>query len=167
MTRTALTLALVLPLAACGSDDAPPPPPSASAPAETAPAGPEEITGQLIGGDDTLQSGELYDVHEVVMREGQWLRAELISPDFDPYVIVRSPTGTQTDVDDSQEGNLSLSKAIVRATESGAWQIAVTTFEPGESGNYTLSYEVLDERPADAHEGRQIDAPAESDDVSA
>lgn len=157
MLRPVLSLLCILALVACSDDPEIPEPPGADT-VETAPSGPEEITGQLLGGDETLETGEYVDIHEVLAREGQWIRAELISGDFDPYLIVLSPTGVQTDVDDSEQGNLSATKSVVQATESGEWRIAVTTYEPGESGSYTLTYEVLDQRPDDAHEGRQVEA---------
>ena len=161
MTRFALPLIVLFALSACGTEPAAPPPYSVSEPAGPAP--PTEVTGQLLGGDETLRTGEFMDRHEVLAREGQWIRAELISGDFDPYLIVLSPTGDQEDVDDSQEGNLSATKSVVRVSESGEWTIAVTTYEPGESGSYTLTYEVLDARPEDAKEGQQVQ-PSEADD---
>ncbi|MEL6615608.1 MAG: hypothetical protein AAFQ43_07710 [Bacteroidota bacterium] len=114
-------------------------------------------SGALGPGDQTLQeTGEYYDRFEVVASEGQWIWTELISSEFDPYLILRPPTGEQIDVDDSQEGNTSLAKNIVQAGESGRWLIDVTTFAAGEQGAYELRYKVVDERPADADEGRQI-----------
>ncbi|MEM6327093.1 MAG: hypothetical protein AAF791_08245 [Bacteroidota bacterium] len=166
MLRLTLSLFIVLALVSCGNEPEVPAPPGADATgteAAAAPAGPEIVEGQLLGGDETLESGEYVDIVEVLVRDGQWLRVELLSGDFDPYLIVRSPTGNQTDVDDSQQGNLTASKAIVQATESGEWMIGVTTYEPGESGGYTLTYEVLDQRPADADEGRQIEAEEDYD----
>ncbi|GAB5535367.1 MAG: hypothetical protein Rubg2KO_16160 [Rubricoccaceae bacterium] len=115
-----------------------------------------EEQGTLATGDETLESGEYMDAYEVLVREGQWLRAEVISGDFDPYFIILDPTGNQTDVDDSSLGNRSMTKAITQAAEGGEWRIVVTSYEPGESGDYTLTYEILDERPEDADEGQQV-----------
>lgn len=123
-----------------------------------------EEQGTLAEGDETLQSGEYMDAYEVMVREGQWLRAEVLSGDFDPYFIILDPTGDQTDVDDSSKGNRSMTKAITQASEGGEWRIVVTSYEPGESGDYTLTYEVLDERPEDADEGQQVTAEDEVSD---
>jgi len=134
---------------------------------------PTEEQGTLAEGDETLQSGEYMDSYEVLVREGQWLRAEVLSGDFDPYFIILDPTGDQTDVDDSSQGNRSMTKAITQASEGGEWRIVVTSYEPGESGDYTLTYEVLDERPEDADEGQQAtpddttEPEAEAEDESA
>lgn len=113
-------------------------------------------SGELAAGDQTLSSGEFVDLYEILVREGQWIRVELLSTDFDPYLIVRSPVGTQVDVDDSQANNLTFAKSIVQATDAGQWQILVTTFAAGEAGAYELTYEVSDERPADADDGVQV-----------
>ncbi|MEM1053891.1 MAG: hypothetical protein AAGI52_00070 [Bacteroidota bacterium] len=123
----------------------------------------DRLEGELVEGDQTLESGEYVDYYGVIARKGQWIRAVLRSDDFDPYVIVFAPSGRQTDVDDSEEGNLTMTKAIVETREVGKWSIAVTTYEPGESGCYTLTYEVLDERPPDADEGRPFDADDEEE----
>ena len=147
---------LALPLAACFDSNTTEVYEPGVAPEPTA----TEQTGTLSSSDETLQSGEYVDTYDVLVRDGQWLSIELLSTDFDPYLIVRSPTGTQTDVDDSQKDNFSLSKSILEATESGKWTIAVTTYEVGEAGTYTLIYEVLDEKPTDAREGRQIKSDA-------
>lgn len=151
MLRFALALTLLL---FTGCSD------SSDSPADTASDvptidPPTEEQGTLADGDETLQSGEYMDAYEVLVREGQWLRAEVLSGDFDPYFIILDPTGNQTDVDDSSLGNRSMTKAITQASEGGEWRIVVTSYEPGESGDYTLTYEVLDERPEDADEGQQ------------
>ncbi len=168
MTTRATLLAL-LALTACGdASDAP-----AAAATDTAavaeeapPASPEKVyTGTLEAGDDTLESGEYLDSYEVIAREGQWIRAQILSGDFDPYFLVLSPTGEQTDIDDSTTGNTSMTKAILEATEAGEWTIVVTSYAPGESGDYELTYEVSDTRPADADEGQQVTDPAAADEA--
>ena len=160
MQRFILLLPLLL-LIGCGGESADSSPEIATDTPTAEP--PTEERGTLAEGDETLQSGEYMDAYEVLVREGQWLRAEVLSGDFDPYFIILDPTGNQTDVDDSSEGNRSMTKAITQANEGGEWRIVVTSYEPGESGDYTLTYEVLDERPEDADEGQQVTPDAESE----
>ncbi|MEO0558801.1 MAG: hypothetical protein AAF170_11530 [Bacteroidota bacterium] len=152
MLRFALALSLLLMVGCSDSSD------SAIDAATGLPVAdpPTEVQGSLADGDETLQSGEYMDAYEVMVREGQWLRAEVLSGDFDPYFIILDPTGDQTDVDDSSAGNRSMTKSITQAEEGGEWRVVVTSYEPGESGDYTLTYEVLDERPEDADEGQQV-----------
>lgn len=119
-----------------------------------------EESGALEPGDLTInESGEYYDRYEIIAREGQWIWTELISTEFDPYIILRPPVGDQIDVDDSQLGNFSLAKNIVQATTSGTWLIDVTSAATGEQGAYELRYKVTDVRPDDADEGQQVEAP--------
>ncbi|WP_412067625.1 hypothetical protein [Rubrivirga sp. IMCC43871] len=166
MTTRAALLAF-LALTACGdASDSPGAvdPETATIAPEAPPASPEKIyTGTLEEGDDTLVSGEFLDSYEVMARRGQWIRAQVLSGDFDPYFLVLSPTGEQTDIDDSAAGNTSMTKAILEATEAGEWTIVVTSFRPGETGDYELTYEVSDTRPEDADEGQQVIEPDSSD----
>lgn len=157
--RALLPLALAFTLTACGSDaDTTAESADSLAPvAELAPTL-EETSGTLIEGDDTLESGEFMDSFNVLAREGQWIKAEVVSGDFDPYIMVISPTGVQTDVDDSALLNTSMTKAVLEATEGGEWTVIVTSYEPGESGSYDLSYGALNDRPDDAEEGTQVEA---------
>lgn len=158
-SRTILLAALSATLIACGGDADAPDAVAADGIGEAAdPVAPmlDETSGTLVEGDETLQSGEYMDSYNVLAREGQWIRAEVVSGDFDPYIMVISPTGIQTDVDDSAENNTSMTKAILEANEGGEWTVIVTSYEPGESGAYDLSYGALDERPEDADEGVQV-----------
>ena len=162
-----LVLPALLALGACG--DAPSgtvDAPSDVTPVQAAaPADPTVYTGTLAEDDETLESGEYLDSYEVVVREGQWLRVEVVSADIDPYLLILSPTGEQTDVDDSAAGNTSMTKAVVEAEESGEWTVVVTSYEVGETGDYEVTLEVLDTRPDDAHEGRQVTEEDVADDA--
>lgn len=115
-----------------------------------APAGPTTEAGVLERGDLTLQSGEYFDAFAVTASGGQWITVEVTARDFDPYLIIRSPSGEQSDIDDSEHGNTTTTRSILRASEAGQWDILVTSYAPGESGAYSVTYEVSDERPADA-----------------
>lgn len=141
---------------ACGDATDTPAPIGGDAIAAEEVAAPEIHNSSLNAGDDTLESGEYLESYDIVVREGQWLRVEVVSGDFDPYLLILSPTGEQTDVDDSAAGNTSMTKAVVQATEGGEWQVVVTSYAVGESGAYELSMQVMDERPDDAQEGQQI-----------
>ena len=154
--RALLPIALALTLTACGdSTDADAGLGDATSIEEPA-SQLDETSGTLAAGDETLESGEYIDAFNVLVREGQWIRAEVVSGDFDPYIMVISPTGVQTDVDDSAFANTSMTKAILEATEGGEWTVIVTSFEPGESGSYELVYGALAEEPDDADEGTQV-----------
>lgn len=108
------------------------------------PAGPVEETGALITGDRTLATGELMDSHSVRLKKDQWIRVELHSATFDPYLILRLPGGTASENDDAVEYDDQNSQIVFQATQDGQYEIAVTTYKSGESGGYTLRYEVSD-----------------------
>ncbi|NNF57004.1 MAG: hypothetical protein HKN04_02075, partial [Rhodothermaceae bacterium] len=57
--------------------------------------------------------------------------------EFDTYLIIRTPTGEQIDVDD-YEGNTTLSLNEGTLPVSGWYEIRVTSFSPGETGSYLL-----------------------------
>lgn len=104
-------------------------------------AGPQTIRGELAPGDRQLQSGEYADAHPMTFPPGQRVSIRLESRAFDPYLIVRSPSGRQDDNDDIQPGNLN-SGIDIPAAEAGTYEILVTSYRPGETGPYTLTTSV-------------------------
>ena len=94
-------------------------------------------TGRLEAGDAQLSSGELSDSYTFMFRAGQRVSLALSSTEFDPYLIVRSPSGRQRDNDDMAEGNLN-SALDYDVTESGPHTVLVTSYRSGESGAYQL-----------------------------
>ena len=98
-----------------------------------------EVTrqGSLAQGDQTLNSGELADSYNFTWQAGATYDVSVESSDFDTYVIVRKPDGTQQDNDDVQQGNTN-SGLQVAVSQAGAYQVIVTSYRPGETGAYTL-----------------------------
>lgn len=94
--------------------------------------------GRLQEGDETLDSGEFVDSYTVNLAQGEILDVLLVSADFDPYVIIRDPNGSQYDSDDLEIG---LNPAGMRlpAKFGGNYEVLVTSSAPGESGQYYLS----------------------------
>ena len=127
-------LALLLTLAACAPD-----------------AGMVAETGALTERDPTLNTGEFSDDYAVEVEAGQWLTVSLLSNTFDPYLIVRSPAGEQLENDDADD-DARRSTVVVHAAETGRYAVLVTSYDTGETGAYTLVYEVADTPPARAAE---------------
>ena len=113
----------------------------------SAPSGPVTETGELATGDRMLTQGEFIDSYTVRMTEGQWVKVDLRSTAFDPYLILRTPGGQNSDNDDAVPGDREHSQIVYRATESGQFEIGVTSYASGESGAYTLVYDVTDTQP--------------------
>jgi hypothetical protein len=112
----------------------------------TAMEGTRSHSGELRKGDETLTSGEYVDVYHFEAHVGQTVLVDLMSSAFDPYLILRQPNGKQDENDDYQ-GSQGHSRVEVVAGASGEWQALVTTYQPGEGGEYELRIGVWDEPP--------------------
>ncbi len=96
-------------------------------------------TGNLAQGDRTLQSGEFVDTFPMTFTANRAVQLRLESSDFDTYLIVRSPSGDQTDNDDLTPGASLNSGLDIPVAEPGTYQVMVTSYRPGETGRYTLT----------------------------
>lgn len=96
--------------------------------------------GSLDAGDDTLSSGEYFDTFHISGDAGEYVVVDLRSRDFDPYLILQTPTREQFENDD-HEGDATRSQLAMELPESGSYSIFVTTYKPHEVGNYTLTIE--------------------------
>ncbi|HEX8641286.1 MAG TPA: caspase family protein [Allosphingosinicella sp.] len=99
------------------------------------------VNGNLARGDGQLASGEYTDRYRFTARRGQRIRAEVTSGKFDTYLMLRRPDGSQDDNDDSEvAGEASTDSRIDTVlAEDGEYVLVVTSFRPGESGNYRLT----------------------------
>jgi len=121
---------------------APPPgvPAAAPEPAEPITLG-AAVGGRLEHGDGRLSSGEYSDRYRFSARRGQRVRAELSSGKFDAYLMLRRPDGSQDDSDDILvDGRTSTDSRIDTVlAEDGEYVLVVTSFQPGETGDYRLT----------------------------
>ena len=98
-------------------------------------------SGELRRGDDSLPTGEFVDRYTIDAQAGQHMVFRMTSDDFDTYLIVQPPEGEQLENDD-HGGSTSASYIETTATTSGPWRVQVTSFEPGEDGDYDLTMSV-------------------------
>lgn len=103
-----------------------------------------QLTGNLTAGDLTRDQGKYYDRFTVQMREGQRIQIDLRSASFDPYLVFRTPGGQQSEMDDSTPGDWTRVELVHQATAAGQYEIIVTSYSAGETGSYTLAYQVAD-----------------------
>ena len=96
---------------------------------------------RLEAGDATLSTGEYRDDFTFAGRRGQEAVIDLRSSEFDPYLIVHTPSGEQFDNDD-YEGDMSRSLIALVLEETGTYEVTVTSYQDGESGSYTLQMDV-------------------------
>ena len=127
--------------AATALAQAPAKPVAAQAPASVA-GGPATTpgtphTGTLAAGDAQLETGEYYDEYVLEGGPGEEIIAVLSSLDFDPYLILLLPSGEQLDNDDFS-GSPDVSLLEVPIEEAGRHLLRVTSYGPGEQGQYAL-----------------------------
>ncbi|MCB9636701.1 MAG: caspase family protein [Sandaracinus sp.] len=107
--------------------------------ANPTPSGPADSrNGALAQGDRTLQSGELVDSFGFDWPAGASFEIRLTSAAFDPYLIVKAPDGSQQDNDDESPG-ITASRLVYTAAAAGHYEVLVTSYRPGETGDYTLT----------------------------
>ncbi|HEX7003482.1 MAG TPA: hypothetical protein VF168_04795 [Trueperaceae bacterium] len=133
MRHLLIVLVVSLGLAAC-----------APATVEVAPengASNEFADGRLSPGDSQLDSGEYFEALSYAGQAGQFVTISLHSDEFDPYLIVLDPNGAKVaEIDDSAGYGLDIVLSLNLMT-SGAYTLVVTSYEPGETGTFTLSVE--------------------------
>ena len=94
--------------------------------------------GDLAANDQTLTSGEYVDEYQVQGRQGEHLVLDLRSSDFDPYLILKLPSGEQIENDD-HEGDRTRSLITSQLPETGTYRVLVTSYQPKETGAYDLT----------------------------
>jgi hypothetical protein len=92
--------------------------------------------GTLAQGDARLDSGEFMDSYQIQGRAGERVRITLTSPDFDTYVMLRGPDGSDFDNDDTYGTNSALD---VTLPANGTYRLVATSYRAGETGAYTLT----------------------------
>jgi hypothetical protein len=106
-------------------------------------AAPEAVPGVMLEagalerGDSTLRSGEFYDEFSFEGTRGELVSVDLRSSDFDTYVIVIPPEGSQEENDD-HEGDASRSLVSFELPATGRYRVLVTSYKEGETGEYSL-----------------------------
>lgn len=125
-------------------------------------AGPRSESGSLSASDATLGSGEYRDIYEVEGRPGQQLRAELLSEDFDTFLILQAPSGETVENDDADSTSRSLIETEL--AELGTYRVVVTSYDVGSTGAYSLSIAQEEGTPQSSSATRDVIslAPGES-----
>jgi hypothetical protein len=91
-------------------------------------------TGALGQGDAKL--GKYFDSYPLQLSAGDRLVATLRSEDFDAYLLLEAPDGTEFENDDYGESNDARLDVLVE--NPGEWRVKVTSFDDGEEGRYRL-----------------------------
>ena len=113
-------------------------------------------SGALGSGDDTLPSGEFVDWYEFEGWPGQHVAIDLRSPAFDTYLILKDPTGQQTENDDADDGDVGHSLIETELSETGTYSVLVTSYESGETGAYRLTIDPSEPRQRHSSPNRDV-----------
>ncbi len=97
----------------------------------------DTLRGALAQGDERLSSGEYVDTYRFIGSRGQRVRLDAVSSDFDTYLILAMPDGSQLDNDDGPDGTDARMDEVLPA--DGEYSVRVTSYAPGETGAYRLS----------------------------
>ncbi|MGB7314238.1 MAG: tetratricopeptide repeat protein [Nodosilinea sp.] len=108
-------------------------------PNNPSPTAPLEVNGVLDATSNTLDNGEYYNIHTFEGTEGQDVVVDLVSEEFDTYLIVFGPEGNRVAENDDGDG----SNARVRLTlpVTGTYRVRATSYGAGEVGSYQLSWQ--------------------------
>jgi hypothetical protein len=100
--------------------------------------------GRLGPEDELTPEGAYVDTYTVEATPGQTLNADLVSSDFDTYLIIEAPGGNRVANDDDplDPGH---SRLEVQVSEQGTYTVLVTSFSAGEAGDYILQVGVYAE----------------------
>jgi hypothetical protein len=113
------------------------------------------ISGELEGDDTTFEAGEYHDTYVFDGAEGETVRLELTSADFDTYLGLVTPSGEEIANDDF-EGDTDRSVIVLTLPESGRYRVQATSYAAAETGRYrlALSTGALSVRAAQRSQGR-------------
>lgn len=95
-----------------------------------------EQRGSLEHGMPEFDDGSYYDEYAVELEKGTRYTFQLLSDDFDAYLLVEGPS-TDIENDDANDSTMNAAIAFV-APESGVYLVTVTSYDGGETGDYLL-----------------------------
>ena len=96
------------------------------------------VSGELDGGDPTFEAGEYHDTYVFDGDEGETVRIELSSADFDTYLGLVTPSGEEIANDDF-EGDTDRSVIELTLPEAGRYRVQATSYAAAETGRYRLA----------------------------
>ncbi len=85
-----------------------------------------------------LRPGRYYRTVTVTLQAGTTYTIDLASDDFDSYLLLVDRNGRVLAEDDDSGGGLD-ARIVWRPRVTGTYTIIVTTFNPGERGEYSLT----------------------------
>lgn len=105
-------------------------------------------------GDQTVSDGSFVDYYQVRVEEGERVAIVVSSDEFDSYLYVTLPDGSQESNDDYIDWNAGFEFI---AEESGSVEFGVSSLFSGETGSYTLRVVSLPE-PTELRPGDRVES---------
>ncbi|MFB2980696.1 trypsin-like peptidase domain-containing protein [Microseira sp. BLCC-F43] len=100
------------------------------------------VSGRLSSGDNILRKDQsLCDAYSFVGKASQWVRIDMVSLEFDPYLILLDPNGVQLSSD--QGGSDPYAEIGIQLQSDGTYRVIANSHSAGESGVYNLRGESL------------------------
>ena|GEM_PF-5833597 len=98
-----------------------------------------QIEGRLDSSSQKLDDDDTYfNVHTFEGQAGEQIVIDLVSSEFDAYLLLSDPEGNKI-AEDNDGGDDSNARVVVTLTATGTYEIVVNTYKPEELGNYTLN----------------------------
>ena len=107
----------------------------------------QQISGVLMIEDEIFTDGEYFDSYDFEGRPGQSVTLDLRSDEFDAYLILRQPNGEALTNDDTDGSN---SRIEVTLPEAGNYEVVVSSFAGGKTGEYRLNIAEITEQSGGA-----------------
>lgn len=118
----------------------------------------QELAGALVQSDSATPRGAVEDAFVIDLTAGQSLKVELRSSDFDAFLSATGPGGATVAEDDDGLGG-SNARLNFTAPLSGRYRIAVSCYQQGQFGDYTLRSDVWIRKPLST---TRLELPARS-----
>jgi len=106
------------------------------------------VNGALERGDDVLSADRsFFDVYTFEGRRGQQVAIDMVSPEFDTYLILLAPDGSELAQDDDGSGSTN-ARIVLTLPLDGTYTVVANSYRGGETGRYALRASTLDGRPS-------------------
>lgn len=114
--------------------------------------GAQETTQGALSNEDAKREGAyFYDAHTIKVEDPCIIKVWLNSDEFDTYLIVKTPNGTELANDDTEGSN---SYVEILAEQPGTYTIWASTYNEGSIGAYDLIIDQSDALNIERVEGR-------------
>ncbi len=110
----------------------------------------DSLNGELSAESMMREGRQYYEAHVIEVDEPRMIRVWLNSDEFDTYLVIKTPMGTE-EYNDDAEGSNSYLEILA---EPGTYTIWASSYDEGTTGNYDLIIDQSEEVSIERLEGR-------------